>query len=71
MIPAIELQNRQRLGWFFLLGGFAIFLAIAISVPLFINNYLQNSTEPLATAVQANKGTVGIDAPDGSRRAAL
>ncbi len=70
-IPAVEIHNRQRLGWFFLLTGFAIFLAIAISVPLLVNNYLQNSVEPLATAVQANQGTVGIDSIDGSRRAAL
>jgi hypothetical protein len=61
--------NRERLGWAFLLAGFAGFVAIAISIPLAVNAYLQNSKQPLPTSVQANQGTVRIDDKVGLLRA--
>ena len=63
--------NRELLGWAFLLTGFAIFAAIAVAVPLSISSYLHNSTQPLATVVQANQGTVRIDDSSGNVRAVL
>lgn len=63
--------NRELLGWAFLLTGFAIFVAVAVAVPLSIRSYLRNSTQPLATVVQANQGTVRIDDSAGDVRAVL
>lgn len=64
-------SRRQRTAWLVLIGSFTIFCVIAIAVPLFVNSYLQNAKRPLSIIVQANQGTVGIDDPDGTRRAVL
>jgi hypothetical protein len=61
MIDSPHRHNRERLGWVFLLIGFVVFVAIAITVPLSVSAYLQNTTQPLPTSVQANQGTVRID----------
>ena len=53
-------KSRQRLGWTFLLGSFAICVILTVTVPFTVNAYLQNATEVLTVAVQANQGTVGI-----------
>ncbi len=71
MTNTIEIHHRERLGWAFLIIAFAVFLAIAISVPLFIRAYLQNATQLLPTLVQANQGTVRIDDQTGLMRATL
>lgn len=62
---------RERMGWAFLLMSFAIFLAIAISIPLGISAYIRNSKQPLTATVQANQGTVRIDDRNGQTRATL
>ncbi len=67
----VLLQKRQRLAWFMLLGGFAVFLAIAVSTPLFIRTHLQNTTDLLVVLAQSNQGTLSIDNPVNAPRAAL
>lgn len=65
------LQKRQRLAWVSLLGGFIAFLLIAVSVPLLIRAYLQNSTLFLTVLAQSNQGILSIDDPMTPPRAAL
>lgn len=64
-------RDRQRLAWTILLASFAICVVITIAVPLTVNAYLQNATEPLKVTVQSNKGTVGIDDETNVRQAIL
>jgi hypothetical protein len=59
------------MGWAFLLGSFAMFLAIAVSVPLGIGAFIRNSKQPLPVSVQANQGTVRIDDRNGQTRTTL
>lgn len=63
--------GRQRLAWVVLTGSFITCLLLTISVPLGINAFLQNASQSLDIAVQANQGTVGIEEPNGPRRAVL
>ncbi len=65
------LQKRQRLAWVALFGSFIFFLAVAVSVPLLIRSYLQNTTDFLMVLAQSNQGTLTIDAPLNPPRAAL
>jgi hypothetical protein len=62
-------RDRQRLAWTILLVSFAICIVMTIAVPLTVNAYLQNATEPLKVTVQSNKGTVGIDDETNVRQA--
>ncbi len=64
-------QKRQGLAWFMLLGGFLVFVSIAVSVPLLIRAYLQNTTDSLLVLAQSNQGTLSIDDPVNAPRAAL
>ena len=54
-------RERQRLGWFVLIGSFSICLILTIAIPLTVNAALQNMKRPLTTLVQANQGTVRVD----------
>lgn len=64
-------DSRQRLAWMILIGGFFSCVLLSIAVPVLANAFLQNSTESLNLAVQANQGTVGIEEGGGPRRAVL
>jgi hypothetical protein len=55
--------NRESLAWAVLLGGFAIFVALCVTVPLTINGYLQAATRPLAMTIQANQGALTVFNP--------
>lgn len=66
-----QIRSRERLAWVLLLSGFICFVAVAITVPLLTNWFLQTSTRPLTVSVQANKGTVSINEDNGLPRAAL
>ena len=63
--------GRQRLAWFILFGSFFACLLLTITVPLAVRAFVQNATQPLDVTVQANQGTVGINAENGPRRAVL
>ena len=63
--------SRQRLGWTVLLGSFAICMILTVAVPFTVNAYLQNATEFLTVAVQANQGTVSIEEAGEVRQAVL
>jgi len=64
-------QKRQRLAWFVLFGGFIVFAAIAVAIPLLAYRYVQDTTDKLTVLVQSNQGTVSIDNAVGPPRAAL
>ena len=66
-----ESLNRQRLAWAILIGSFFICLVITVTVPIAVNAYIQNASQDLLMAVQANQGTVGIDDESGTRRAVI
>lgn len=61
--------SRQRLAWFFLLGGFVICAAISIATPILISRGIQQATRPLTIEAVANQGTVGIFHEDTGTRA--
>lgn len=63
--------GRQRLAWFILSASFFSCLLLTITLPVAVNAYLQNASQSLDIAVQANQGTVGIEEPNGPRRAVL
>ncbi len=63
--------GRQRMAWTILIGSFFICVVISVAVPITINAVLQNATQELLTAIQANQGTVGIDDESGLRRAVI
>lgn len=64
-------HGRERLAWIILFAGFFACLLVSVSVPLALNAYIQNATRPLVAEILANQGTVGIDSPNGQRRAVL
>lgn len=63
--------GRQRLAWIILAGGFVSCILLTIAVPVALNAFVQNSSQSLDIAVQANQGTVGIEEQNGPRRAVL
>ncbi|MBP6016863.1 MAG: hypothetical protein KA586_09095 [Candidatus Promineofilum sp.] len=63
--------GRQRLAWIILAAGFFACLLLTVTVPIAVNALLQNATQSLDVAVQANQGTVGIEEQNGPRRAVL
>lgn len=63
--------SRQRLAWAILFGSFFACALVGVAVPLGLRAFLQNSTRPLEVTVQANQGTVGVNAENGPRRAVL
>ncbi len=69
--PEPKLLNRQHLAWAVLIGSFLVCIAITVTVPLTANAFIQNATQALATTIQANQGTVGIDDETGVRRALI
>ncbi|MEZ4517559.1 MAG: FecR domain-containing protein [Chloroflexota bacterium] len=64
-------HGRERLAWIILFGGLFACLFFTVSVPIGVNAFIQNATRSLTAQVQANQGTVGIDAITGQRRAVL
>ncbi len=70
-ISEARIHKREQLAWLVLLGGFAVFLSIAIATPLLIRAYLQNSTRPLLLLAQSNQGILSIDNVNSLPRAAL
>lgn len=63
--------SRQRLAWIILTGSFITCIFLGLTVPLAVGAFVQNAVQSLDIAVQANQGTVGIEAPNGPRRAVL
>ncbi len=63
--------SRQRLAWLILFGSFFVCLFLGVAAPLSLTAFVQNATQPLDVTVQANQGTVGINADNGPRRAVL
>ncbi len=63
--------SRQRLAWAILLGSFFACAFLSVSAPLAARAYLQSARQPLDVTVQANQGTVGVNAENGPRRAVL
>lgn len=63
--------GRQRLAWAILIGSFFTCLLLGVTAPLALRAYLQNAAQPLDVSVQANQGTVGVNAENGPRRAVL
>lgn len=61
--------NHERLAWAILLTAFTVWLGLIILVPLSINNFIQNARRDLAISLQANQGTVGLEAEDEQRQA--
>lgn len=63
--------SRQRLAWIILTGSFITCILLSLTLPLAVGAFVQNAAQSLDIAVQANQGTVGIEAPNGPRRAVL
>ncbi len=63
--------GRQRLAWAILIASFLICMVIGVAVPVTANVIIQNATQDLAVAIQANQGTVGMDDESGVRRAVI
>ncbi len=63
--------GRQRLAWFILFGSFFACLLLSVTTPLAVRAFLQNATQPLDITIQANQGTVGVNAENGPLRAVL
>ncbi|MEM8857840.1 MAG: hypothetical protein AAGD96_05940 [Chloroflexota bacterium] len=63
--------GRRRTAWMIVLLAFAVFLVIAISVPLFVSSWLRRSTRPLTTVAVANQGTLALISPTGETSAIL
>lgn len=66
-----EFAGRRRTAWMIVLLAFALFLVIAISVPLFVSSWLRRSTRPLTTIAVANHGTLALVSPTGETSAIL
>ncbi|MGH2537764.1 MAG: hypothetical protein ACRDHL_10250 [Candidatus Promineifilaceae bacterium] len=54
--------RRQRLAWFLLLAGLVTCVGLVVAAPLGVNAYIQNATRPLLATLDANQGTVGVQA---------
>ncbi|MEM9776630.1 MAG: hypothetical protein AAF902_18775 [Chloroflexota bacterium] len=63
--------GRRRTAWMIVLLAFAVFLVIAISVPLLVSSWLRRSTRPLTTTAVANHGTLALVSPTGETSAIL
>lgn len=61
--------QRARLAWVVLIAAFLVFVTICFSIPLGLNYYVQNSTQPLTVQLSANRGTVAIVQPNGDTTA--
>jgi len=64
-----EFLNRQRLAWTILISSSFVCLVLTVALPVAVNAFIQNASQDLLMAVQANQGTVGIDDESGTRRA--
>ncbi|MCA9958713.1 MAG: FecR domain-containing protein [Chloroflexota bacterium] len=69
--PDMLIHSRERLAWTAVLISFVIFCAIAISAPLLLRAYIQDSTQFLTVNLQANEGTVSVNEANTPPRAAL
>ncbi len=63
--------SRQRLAWIILTGSFVTCVLLGLTLPVALNAFVQNAAQSLDVVVQANQGTVGIETPNGPRRAVL
>jgi hypothetical protein len=63
--------ERQRLSWIVVLASFAACVILTVAVPLSVNAALQNMKRSLNVVVQANQGTVRVDAPTGDSRVVI
>lgn len=63
--------GRHQLAWTILFSSLFFCLLLSVTVPLALTAFLQNATQPLDVAVQANQGTVGVNEENGPRRAVL
>jgi hypothetical protein len=63
--------NRENLAWATLFGGFVVFIALCVSIPLAINSYLRTAAQPLAITVQTNQGAATVLNPLGGGSAVL
>ena len=66
-----DFAGRRRTAWMIVLLAFAVFLVIAISVPLLVSSWLRRSTRPLTTIAVANQGTLALVRPEGETSAIL
>lgn len=62
-------DNRERLAWAVLLGSFVFWLAFILATPIAVSTFLNSARRPLALAIQANDGTVGLSNGNGQRDA--
>ena len=65
------IQSRARLAWLIVWGGFALFLALCVSVPLLANAYVQRATIPLPMMLTTSQGTVAVGQPRNGGMVAL
>lgn len=63
--------GRHQLAWTILFSSFFLCLLLSVTIPVAVTAFLQNATQPLDVTVQANQGTVGVNEPNGPRRAVL
>lgn len=61
--------RRTRLAWFIMASSFLVFVSICLSIPLGLNYYVQNASQPLIMSLSANRGTVAIVQPSGESTA--
>ncbi len=64
-------ENPQRLAWIILLGSFAIFLVLAISIPLAINSFVRYATVSQPARLEPTLGTVLLYPPGGGEPVAV
>jgi hypothetical protein len=62
--PRPGLMSRERLAWTVILISFAWFVFFAITIPLGIYFYIQNTTVPHLVTVQGTDGTTLVEVPN-------
>ena len=64
-------ENPQRLAWLILLASFAVFLVLAISIPLGINSYIRYATVSQPARLEPTLGTLLFYPPSGGEPVAV
>lgn len=62
--PATPTVSRERLAWMVLLGSFAVFAFLCVTIPYGIVSYLNSSTVSRIATGQGTSGTALIERPD-------
>ncbi len=70
-VKADGFAGRRRTAWIVVLLAFAIFIAIAISVPLLISSLIRQSVQPMTSVAISNQGSLALVETNGDSSAIL